>query len=132
MNGYFWFDKWHASPYYLTAPSIGMLHGIIDDLLPSRIEWIIQTQNPDGGWGYYHKSTIEETAYCIDALLYWHEHIERLDASILNPGINYLLKQMDDPTYEPMWIGKGLYTPYKVVQASVLTALSRIKRYLEG
>ncbi len=132
MNGYFWFDKWHASPYYLTAPSIGMLHGIIDDILPSRIQWIIQTQNADGGWGYYHKSTIEETAYCIDALLYWHEHIEPLDAGVLETGIQYLLEQLENPVYEPMWIGKGLYTPYKVVQASTLTALNRIQRYLEA
>lgn len=129
LYGYFWFDKWHTSPYYLTAPSVWMLHGIVDDLLPARIQWIIQTQNSDGGWGYHGTSTIEETAYCIEALIYWDKHVGMVNRKVIDAGADFLLNHVHRLDYVPMWIGKGLYTPYKVVQASVLTALNHISDY---
>jgi halimadienyl-diphosphate synthase len=131
LTGYFWFDKWHISPYYLTSTAIWSLHGIVDDLLPSRIKWMVRTQRDDGGWGYYNQSTVEETAYCLHALLFWDEHTsDRIDPEILSAAANYLSQHSSNPHYPPLWIGKSLYTPRKVVHSAVLAALFSYREHM--
>lgn len=130
LNGYFWFDKWHASPYYLTAPSVWLLHGIVDDLLSPRIKWITKTQQADGGWGFYDFSTVEETAYCLQALMYADEHIQPVDRSIIEAGANFFLSHLDKAEHPPLWIGKGLYTPEFVVESSMIATLHGLSNYL--
>lgn len=122
-NGSFWWDKWHASPYYVTSAGLRALHGIADDLAWSRYKWILRTQNENGGWGYYERSTPEETAYCLQALLYWDRNVERVDASRLDAAAAFVSRHMFDPAYVPLWIGKSLYTPYYPVKAAILSAL---------
>ncbi|MCC7206444.1 MAG: hypothetical protein IT323_04010, partial [Anaerolineae bacterium] len=56
-NGSFWWDKWHASPYYVNSAALNALHGVADDLASTRLKWILRTQNDDGGWGYLGRST---------------------------------------------------------------------------
>lgn len=130
LHGSLWFDKWHSSPYYMTTASVWMLHGIVDDLLPARIKWIINSQHQDGGWGHYGVSTVEETAYSLRALLYWHEHIEPIDQSVIDSGAQFFLKYYaDDRNLVPMWIGKALYTPYKVVKSSIYVVLHKLMEY---
>lgn len=130
LTGYFWFDKWHISPYYLTSTAIWSLFGVVDDLLPSRIKWILQTQREDGGWGYYHQSTIEETAYCLHALLFWDQHSsERIDPTCLHAAAQYLTEHYHNVHYPPLWIGKSLYTPRTVVRSAVLAALYSYREY---
>lgn len=129
-NGYFWFDKWHASPYYLTAPTVWLLHGIVDDIIPPRIKWIIRTQNEDGGWGFFGQSTVEETAYCLQALMFADQNIEPINRDIIVAGADYFMSQMDAVDLPPLWIGKGLYTPYFVVESSIIAALHGINHYL--
>lgn len=128
-NGYFWHDKWHVSPYYLTSPAICVLHGIMDDLLPSRIEWIEKSQRPDGGWGFYGQSTLEETAYCLQALMYVNTHIRPVDATVIKTGAAYFLTHLEDD-YVALWIGKGLYTPYRVVESAIIATLHLLERYM--
>ena len=122
-NGSFWWDKWHASPYYVSGAGLSALHGIADDLARSRYKWILRTQNENGGWGYLERSTAEETAYCLQALLYWDRHVERVEASRLDAAAAFLSRHMYDPTHVPLWIGKSLYTPYYPVKAAILSAL---------
>jgi hypothetical protein len=128
LDGYLWFDKWHISPYYLTGPSLWMLHGVVDELLESRLKWLIKSQNSDGGWGYYGKSTLEETAYSLQALLYWDENIAPIDKRVLAAGATYFLNHLPNAELVPLWIGKGLYTPYRVVQASLVATHSTLCR----
>ena len=64
----FWFDKWHSSPYYATSHAIIAAESIADNLVEKAIDWILETQNHDGSWGYY-VPTAEETAYCLQALI---------------------------------------------------------------
>ncbi|MBI1280656.1 MAG: hypothetical protein GC179_21210 [Anaerolineaceae bacterium] len=133
LTGYFWFDKWHISPYYLTSTAISSLYGVVDDLLPSRIKWILQTQREDGGWGYYHQSTIEETAYCLHALLFWDQHAsERVDPASIHAAADYLMKHYQNLQYPPLWIGKSLYTPRHVVRSAVLAALYSYREYVSA
>jgi halimadienyl-diphosphate synthase len=128
LNGYFWFDKWHMSPYYLTTTAIWSLHGVVDDLLPQRVKWILRTQNADGGWGYYGRSTTEETSYCLQALIFWSQNVEIVDSAIIHAAGSYLLKHMDGrvPT---LWIGKALYSPRHIADATIAMALHSYLEY---
>lgn len=118
-NGSFWWDKWHTSPYYVTNIAIHALQGVADDLARSRLKWILRTQNDDGGWGYLGHSTPEETAYCLETLLYWDRKVERLDAQQIEDAGKYLLARVADQKYPPLWISKGLFTPTHIVAATL-------------
>jgi halimadienyl-diphosphate synthase len=118
----FWFDKWHASPYYTTAHAIIHCAGLEDDLLHDAVYWILATQNRDGSWGYY-MPTAEETAYCLQALTIWRRKGYQVPAEVLKRGAVWLADHMDPP-YPPLWIGKAMYCPILVVRSSVLSALA--------
>lgn len=118
-----WFDKWHISPYYLTNVAVSSLHGVLDELLPSRIQWIIKTQKADGGWGYFNGSTPEETALGLQALLFWDRHVARIDSDVLDAAAHYLMTHYRTTNHVPFYIGKCLYMPQHVVQATILAAL---------
>lgn len=123
-NGAFWWDKWHASPYYVSGAALRALHGVDDALATSRSKWITRTQNDDGGWGYLGQSTLEETAYCLEALLFWDRVVGGVEPSIMDQAAQYLQQRYtSDYHHEPLWIGKGLYTPVNIVKAAVLGAL---------
>ncbi|MBC8504343.1 MAG: hypothetical protein ISR58_11700 [Anaerolineales bacterium] len=117
----FWYDKWHSSPYYSTAHAIIAIAGYARTDISQSINWIIETQNGDGSWGFY-RPTAEETAYCLQALLILQRHGEKVPSDILKRGLDYLSANMDPP-YEPLWLGKCLYTPELVVRSAVLSAL---------
>ena len=129
-HGYFCFDKWHVSPYYLSGPMVWLLHGVMDDVLIQRIKWISMTQNQDGGWGFYGQSTLEETAYCLQALLYADQNIQRVDSAVLKSGADFFMRNVQKQDYPPLWIGKGLYTPYFVVESSIIATLYGLSNYL--
>jgi len=122
-NGSYWWDKWHASPYYVSNLAIRALHNLDIELAKSRLNWILKTQNDDGGWGYLDHSTAEETSYAIEALLLWHNNIEALDTSIIEHGIKFLRLHSHSEEYTPLWISKGLYTPHNIVKAVILSTL---------
>ena len=118
----YWFDKWHASPYYPTSHAIILLTGLDDKLCQDAIDWIIKTQKPDGSWGSYFSSTAEETAYCIQALILWKRNKNNISMSVINSGLNWL-REHSQPPYSPLWIGKALYCPSNVVRSSIYSAL---------
>jgi halimadienyl-diphosphate synthase len=117
----FWFDKWHASPYYPTAHLVIAAAGYVDELIDNAVYWILETQNEDGSWGYYIP-TAEETAYCLQALVIWKRSGHPVPDDILKRGAAWLLAHIDDPL-PPLWIGKCLYCPVHVVRSAVLSAL---------
>jgi halimadienyl-diphosphate synthase len=122
-NGSYWWDKWHASPYYVSNIAIRALHTIDRELAASRLKWVLKTQNDDGGWGYLGESTAEETAYCLDAILLWNRTVEAIDPTVLELATNFLIIHSDDKMYTPLWISKGLYTPQNIVKSVILTTL---------
>ena len=132
----FWFDKWHASPYYTTAHAITALREDAD-LTADAVYWIVNTQNEDGSWGYYATSTAEETAYCVQALVTYGRDrpaSPRMPLSGASPGlrdairrgVDYLVSSAEriDCRYTPLWLAKSLYSPKWVVHSTVLSALA--------
>jgi halimadienyl-diphosphate synthase len=121
QNAY-WVDKWHSSPYYATGHAIIACAGIAKELVEDSVDWILETQNIDGSWGTY-LSTAEETAYAIQALWTWNEHVGRVPKEAISDGARWLKEHMDQP-YPPLWIGKCLYNPHLVIRSAVISALA--------
>jgi hypothetical protein len=128
-NGSYWWDKWHASPYYVSDLAIRALYQLVPDLAASRLNWILKTQNDDGGWGYLDHSTAEETAYCLEGLLLWHSAVAPVDTAVLEAGIKFLRSQAGNTNYVPLWISKGLYTPHNIVKSAILSSLYHAREW---
>ena len=122
-NGDFLFDKWHASPFYLTCIAVEALTGLADDLVLPRIKWLLANQRNDGGWGYYGMSTPEESAYALMALLWWDRQSGRVEPMHIEAAWKYLSAHYNTQHLTPMWLGKCLYTPTYVVRAALLAAV---------
>jgi squalene cyclase len=122
----YWTDKWHASPYYATSHAlIALLHqgNYLGHACRHTVDWIVNTQLRDGSWGFFGRGTVEETAYALTALLYYHNY-HPLNEEILHKGACYLLQSYEKKRSHPeFWIGKDLFIPYDVVQAAILAAL---------
>jgi len=125
----FWFDKWHASPYYITAHTIITLIDLSPSLIENAITWLIYTQRPDGGWGYRF-STTEETAHTIQALVICKRHGINVPPQIFQQGAEYLEHSAErkNRRYKPLWLCKVLYSPTLIAETTVLSALAMIQR----
>jgi prenyltransferase beta subunit len=123
----YWVDKWNISPYYCTGQAIEAIGDLELNLTEKAIDWIIKTQNIDGSWGL-NNGTQEETSYALNALLYYHLNIEKIDSAIIKSGQSYLENNYQDDLYPELWIGKGLYCPYKIVKSSILAAMFLSKK----
>jgi halimadienyl-diphosphate synthase len=118
----FWLDKWNISPYYCTGLALEAVGDFDNSLSGDALDWIIKTQNYDGSWGQRNGS-MEESAYALLALMNYHMNIEKIDTSIIANGLKYLENNYNTDFYPELWIGKGLYCPYNVAKACVLSAL---------
>ena len=123
----FWIDKWNISPYYCTSQAIEALHDLDSNLTSRAVDWIINSQNIDGSWGL-NGGTKEETAYALLALLRYHMNSEKIDSLIIKNAQSYLENNYQNDNYPELWLGKGLYCPYNIVKASVLSALYMSKK----
>ncbi len=121
----FWQDKWHFSPYYPTSRAVIAACGYCDEVVRNSIRWLLHTQRTDGGWGY-QKETAEETAYTLQALGIWQQAHGDIPAEVFKKGGEWLRAHKDDP-YTPLWIGKSLYTPPRVVESTILSALAIVE-----
>jgi halimadienyl-diphosphate synthase len=121
VSGAYWFDKWNLSTYYATSHAIIACAGFDNDLVESSVDWIISSQDKNGGWGNQF-TTAEETAYCLQALLIWNREGGKVPRNILNKAATWLKDHVESP-YPSLWIGKGLYTPNLVVRSAILSAL---------
>ena len=122
INENYWLDKWNVSPYYTTSHAIIQSRGYDDELCKQSIEWILNTQQLNGSWGFYGFPTAEETAYCIQALTIWEKYGGKVPKERIKQS-SYWLKQNSHPPYPSLWIGKSLYCPELLVKASIESAL---------
>lgn len=112
-------DKWHASWIYTTLEVLHTLTylGYSDEVMKSGT-LLIQAQGADGSWGSGNTASRLETGYAMIAL----QALQK--AGLLNgPGIQALQRGSDwlcyhyrsaSPTDELMWLGKELYSPYRI------------------
>ena len=132
----FWVDKWHISPYYSTGECLSALLGSgvrtpsVDRAISRAIDWLLGNRSSDGGWGIRSSSTREETAYAVLAL-------HRVDRSGLRPDLDVTqlidraadrMRASGDET-PPMWMGKDLYRPERVVRAVEAAGLGVVTAY---
>ncbi len=120
-KAHFWFDKWHASPYYATSHAIILAHSYDHKMCKESIEWLLRTQNANGSWGFY-SPTAEETAYALQSLTIWKQHGGKIPPSQIEKGLDWLQGHANPP-YPPLWIGKALYCPEIVVKSAILSAI---------
>lgn len=125
MPGKYWLDKWHLSPSYTTAHVIICAKGYDDALCEESVAWMLDTQKTDGSWGFFNRSTAEETAYCIQALATWQKHTGKsLSTQIKQAGV--WLEKHCEPPYPPLWMDKSLYCPEILVKSCILSALALV------
>ncbi|MGH4010396.1 MAG: hypothetical protein ACRDTH_19920 [Pseudonocardiaceae bacterium] len=122
-----WWDKWHASPYYATACCAITLHRYSRSgsasTVSRAVKWLLDSQREDGSWGRW-SGAYEETAYAVQTLLQTCE--SRVDNAVEHAaarGCVFLQRSAGDQTHLPLWHGKDLYTPIRVVRAEGLAAL---------
>lgn len=128
-SGLYWIDKWHISPLYATSHVLCVLdnlpapwRGRLAYQAERSREWLRQSQNLDGSWGFYGQSTPEETAYGLLALT---ASADDRDVRHCEAAANYLRQATSDGESHPaMWIDKCLYIPPLVVDAAIQAALS--------
>ncbi|MBN2118871.1 MAG: hypothetical protein JW730_20045 [Anaerolineales bacterium] len=119
----YWLDKWNLSPYYTTSHLTISATGYDDQLCEESIKWILETQEPNGSWGFFNIATAEETAYCIQALAIWQRYAGGgFQEQIKRAGL--WLSENCEPPYPPLWIGKSLYCPEILVKSCLLSALT--------
>ncbi|MCA9912460.1 MAG: hypothetical protein KC496_03895 [Anaerolineae bacterium] len=128
-KGAFWSDKWHHSPYYTTSHIIITAADYMDDLAENAVQWILETQNANGSWGF-QVETVEETAYCLQALCIWHKAGHAIPSTSIQRGQAWLRKHYNEP-YHSLWIGKCLYQPTRVIRSAALSALLLSEKVLE-
>jgi halimadienyl-diphosphate synthase len=123
----YWIDKWHTSPYYATVHVLVGLLRVAPALLEEyhrTVDWLVHTQREDGSWGFFDRGTVEETAYVLIALLHFHRHCQ-VDRRVLERGARYLQWAYLESVvpWPELWIGKDLFIPEDIVQATVLSAM---------
>ncbi len=124
----YWIDKWNISPYYCTGLALEAIEELDPKLSNNALDWLIKTQNFNGSWGNGN-GNLEETSYAIQALIHYHENVEKIDTSIIYNGLKNLEYNYHINFYPELWLGKGLYCPFNVVKASVLAALYLGKKF---
>ena len=124
--GGYWIDKWHISPYYVTAHAIIACKEYESELSQAAINWLLNTQKKDGGWGSIQQSTAEETAYCIQALKLWQTSKGNVPTDKFSRAVLWLEQNQDGP-HPALWISKSLNSPKLVVKSAILSALALAK-----
>ena len=122
-------DKWHISPYYSTAHAIMALTGFADGLITKQVKWLLETQRENGSWSYYSdkpQACIEETAFVLLALMSVQDRQKNIPTEVMDKGYQFIIEHYQNVEDLPaQWINKSLYIPYHIVEAVILTALSK-------
>lgn len=129
-KGAYWSDKWHHSPYYTTSHIIITAADYLDDLAEDAVQWMLETQNANGSWGF-QVETVEETAYCLQALCIWKKAGHDVPCDALQHGRTWLQEHYTEP-YHSLWIGKCLYQPTRVIRSAALSALVLCEQMLHS
>jgi halimadienyl-diphosphate synthase len=132
-NGAYWRDKWHASVYYPTTRALAILSPYERSRLEPTVEWLLANQRPDGSWGE-HMATTEETSLVLLSLLQYHRTARPVPEEPMRRAAAYLSAGdgSTDLGFPELWIGKSLYAPVFIIEATRLSALTLYKDTFGG
>ncbi|MDA9451143.1 MULTISPECIES: hypothetical protein [Bradyrhizobium] len=123
-------EKWHVSWLYPTAHAVAALAQGKPQWRDERaLAALLQAQRGDGGWGAGRASTFEETAYALFALRVMDERENttgrRRIAQVVARALEWMLARHAAHALPktPLWIGKELYCPTRVVRVAELAGL---------
>lgn len=121
---HFWQDARHASPYLPTAQTLAAL-GPQLTLAREAVHFLLRTQRPDGSWGRFDAGTMEETAYCVQALCRFAAQGGTVRAEAISQAASWLetTRERQGAAHPAMWIGTSLYCPTRMVDAAIFATL---------
>jgi hypothetical protein len=121
-------DKWHISPYYSISHAIPAFAGWNMEAVSRCVNFLIDQQHTDGGWGWFGRSTLEESAQCTLGL--YHAFRSSIPGchDALARVAGYFQEQAGQEALEPMYVGKTLFRSEGIVNATVFGALAVLKR----
>jgi len=138
VDGRSFVDEWHLSPAYCTAHAIPAFHLTDEALMGRCASFFLDSQHQDGSWGFVcgkgqeKEGTVEETAYALQGLLYYHHYAEPVDEMVLRRGAEYIVDNYPTAAFPDMWMAKVLNTPRCIVDSLVLSSLIMYKRFAGG
>lgn len=127
----YWCDKWHISPFYVTAHAVIATLEHDPQMAADGAAWILRNQHANGAWGAY-RPTSEETAYCLQALAACAQRGLTQPRAALETAAGYLDSNYARHDYPSQWIEKCLYTPQHIVQSAVISALALFRALPNG
>jgi squalene cyclase len=125
----YWNCTYYYGPFYGTFISTRLLaaYGNSSNQLQQSYQFLLNSQNTDGGWGRDLSSNPLDTAFAILALTYLRKIGFDITPST-NNGINYLIgSQFSNGTWAivPFW--GPMYPPYNIYQSHAMTTLFALK-----
>jgi len=124
-------DKLHSSWLYTTLEVVLVLSKLgYTQEVEQAVNGLLLHQKADGGWGSGQAATRVETSYALITLstLQRHRPLHPAEAQALERGYQWLSSayQLKVPPRESFWLGKELYTPYRVDHIYEVSALLSI------
>lgn len=123
-------DQYHLSPFYPTARAVIAFAGWRDAAARKCVDFILRHQRDDGGWGWFGRSTREETAYCVLALHLARNRGLHVDDHVFTAAATYFTFVDLDAPFERLWIAKTLYALNGNIKASIFAARQLLKQFL--
>jgi len=92
------------------------------------INFLLGEQRSDGGWGFFGRSTLEETSHCVIGL--YHAACAGLlaDLTPLRRAARFFNDSANGNASERLWIGKTLYRPEAIVRATLHAAILALRQ----
>lgn len=116
-NGNGFTDKWHFSPMYVAGHALETLLHWDKELAQKSLDFLLEQQRADGGWGCSARTTVEETGHALIGLTAAFRAGLLTDKRPLHHAAHFLHTHQDDPASERLWIGKTLFHSPKITAA---------------
>lgn len=127
IDGNHFVDEWHLSPAYPTSHAIFAFHLTEEALMERCVSFFRDTQNGDGSWGFIDNGnglgTLEESAFALQGLLYYNQHVERIDMDPIRQGVEFILDNYPTARHPEMWMAKVLNSPENIIDSAIIGAL---------
>lgn len=122
-----WDDKWHASPYYATAVCAQALTeyggSAARHAIGRAVRWGVESRHDGGGWGIGPHGTAEETTYA--AWLLTLADGPGADRALATAW-TILADATTDIQSPTLWIGKDIYAPERIIEATRLAVVHKL------